>query len=564
MIASVLILEIMSTIILTTIPNNLRNLISENSIHELQNCSELIQQILDEKAPGEWSESNGQIMKGDTLINDNYELIESLTGTVDILMTIYVEDTSVVTNNEESTGEYIVGMTADAEAVEKVLVNGEILDMATEINGTSVMRQYMPLKDDNGEIIGMWSIALNVENAEAGVTSTITRLVALSSISLILSLVIAYIIGHVISSGIIYVQKRIQSMEEGDFTATYDRSILSRKDEVGIIANASMNTKDKIADAIAHVKRDLIVIGTHSQQTMEDIDAIDESIVDISASAQELSAAMEETTAFTEEMNAATVEIKAEVTNMKHHTEDVDALSAEIKERAEALNEQSKKSHAIASEIYNETNQELRQSIEKAGAITEIRELTQTILKITAKTNLLAINASIEATRAGEAGKGFAVVADQIRVLAENSKEAVSNISMITENVSEAVGSVVDDAKKLLDFVDNQVLKDYEMLLDTSVQYNTDADSVYECVTIISKSTDKLFNSIEHISTGIEEVTTAALNGTEGTVAIAEKVSEISQKTHTVKGQSHANQNSITNLTDAMRFFQLEQDVENE
>ena len=100
---------------------------------------------------------------------------------------------------------------------------------------------------------------------------------------------------------------------------------------------------------------------------------------------------------------------------------------------------------------------------------------------------MTALNAAIEAARAGEAGKGFAVVAEEIRVLAENSKNAVSRINDITYNVSEAVESVVQDSKALLDFVDNQVLNDYKMLVDTSKQYDQDADSVQNVVTEIFK-----------------------------------------------------------------------------
>ncbi len=101
----------------------------------------------------------------------------------------------------------------------------------------------------------------------------------------------------------------------------------------------------------------------------------------------------------------------------------------------------------------------MRESIEKTNAIEEIKELSQTIMAITSQTNLLALNAAIEAARAGEAGKGFAVVADEIRKLAEDSKQAVSRINDITENVSDAVISMVQDSEELLGFVDTQVLK---------------------------------------------------------------------------------------------------------
>ena len=177
---------------------------------------------------------------------------------------------------------------------------------------------------------------------------------------------------------------------------------------------------------------------------------VHENIEDISATTEELSAGMEETSASTEELNASTYEIETEVSNMKDR------------------------------------------SIQGEHLVEEIKELSQTILNITAQTNLLALNAAIEAARAGEAGKGFAVVADEIRVLAENSKQAVSRINDITYHVSEAVESVVTDSKSLLEFVDNQVLNDYQLFVETSKQYDQDADAVLQQAVNNQKTSEKL------------------------------------------------------------------------
>ena len=95
----------------------------------------------------------------------------------------------------------------------------------------------------------------------------------------------------------------------------------------------------------------------------------------------------------------------------------------------------------------------LEQALEEAKVVEQIGVLADSILAITGQTNLLALNASIEAARAGEAGKGFAVVAEEIRVLAEQSKDAVANIQAVTENVDNAVANLANDSNHLLDFV---------------------------------------------------------------------------------------------------------------
>lgn len=170
---------------------------------------------------------------------------------------------------------------------------------------------------------------------------------------------------------------------------------------------------------------------------------------------------------------------------------------------------------------------------------------------------MTALNAAIEAARAGEAGKGFAVVADEIRVLAENSKNAVSRINDITYNVSEAVESVVQDSKALLDFVDNQVLNDYKMLVDTSKQYDQDADSVQNVVTEINTIAEQLYETIQQMRQAIDEITTAAGEGAQGTTDIATRVIDIASKTDEVLHQSMENQKSAEKLDEMVGFFQL-------
>lgn len=539
---------------------SLSEVVLERTTEDLGNTAVLVERILEEQVPGDWTLENGLLSKGNVVINGNYEVVEDLTEGLSINYTVYQGNQTAVTSVRDLNGQRQSEVAIETEAVDIVMNQKGTHTVYAQVNGKNVIRRYMPIEDAIGQVIGISTICVEIGEVEDTINAIIMVLIMTALSLLILSLIGAYFTGNMIAAGIVKVRAKIQVMETGDFTIASESRVLTAKDEVGGIARSCEAMKDNIFGAVAIIQQEANVIRTHAQKTLADIEQIDETVEDISGSTEELSASMEETTAFTEEINAATAEIKEEIGNMKQYAVEMNTLSTEIKERAESLNEQSKHSHAVASDIYNQTNVQLRQSMEKANAISEIQELTENILKITAQTNLLAINASIEATRAGEAGKGFAVVADQIRLLAENSKSAVSSISRITKNVSEAVESVLKDAGSLLEFVDTQVLKDYEILLETSVQYNTDADSVYDSVEIIGKSTGKLYDSIDNISVGINEITSAALHGAEGTVAIAEKIVDISKMTREVKKQSHNNQNSIEELGESVKFFRLNEE----
>ncbi|MFI3177692.1 MAG: methyl-accepting chemotaxis protein, partial [Eubacteriales bacterium] len=450
-----------------------------------------------------------------------------------------------------------VGTALSTEVAQTVIQNGETYLGSADVLGEAAIMEYVPLTDEAGNVIGSWVVGIYEAEITAGVIETIVTLLEAMLIILVLGLVIAFVVGTVISKGIRTVEEKMHLMEAGNFQFEFESKLLASGDEVGEMARSSRKMKENLSEVIGHVQTGGKNLQGSNQETVERVAAISGEIDEIMYVTEQLSSVMEETTASAEEMNAATAEVEHEIKEMTEMTEQVHGLSGEIKERAENLHKKTTTSYDTASGIYNDTNVKLRESIERAKAIDEIKELTDTILKITAKTNLLAINASIEATRAGEAGKGFAVVADQIRVLAENSKNAVSSISMITENVSSAVLSVVTDSKNLLEFVDNQVLPDYEMLVETSIQYNTDADSVRNAIVEISQSSEKLYQSIQNISTGVGEVTQASVQGAERSVEIAEKSAKIAAEAGDVLQENKNNQSNLEELNQAMEFFKF-------
>ena len=206
-----------------------------------------------------------------------------------------------------------------------------------------------------------------------------------------------------------------------------------------------------------------------------------------------------------------------------------------IRDRAVVIKDTTQKKYEHTHEIHEDISDHLTKALEDIKIVDQIGILAESIMGITAQTNLLALNASIEAARAGEAGKGFAVVAEQIRVLAEQSKETVSNIQEVTQSVVGAVDNLAGDSARLLEFVGTDVVQNLEDFSQMADSYNDDAQKVDELVTDFSASSEELLASISGVMNGIGDVSKAASEGASGTTDIAQKTTVVVEKSSDIK-----------------------------
>ncbi len=533
------------------------SLVEKELSHELVNYSALGTTLIDTYYPGDWRLEGDELYKGETLINENYNVVDELSQKTNLLVTIFANDTRIATTVKDDSGNRMIGTKASEQVIKEVLTQGKPYSGNATVVNRDALTYYVPIKDKDNNIIGMWFVGSYSEDAHKNVALVMRNISIALGIFLLIGTSISYFLGTYIARGFTKIRGNLRQMESGDFTLQFRESELKRKDEIGDIKRSFYHMQETIREIITTIKDETAHITLASNALAKGANHVYKDVEEISATTEELSAGMEETAASMQEMNATSLAINEEVNHVTNMTNNGQNLAVEIKNRASTLKNVAVNSQKTAIELYEEVNTKLRESIQKTAAIEEIKALSQTILSITAQTNLLALNASIESARAGEAGKGFAVVANEISNLARSSKNAVSQIDLISNDISGAVSDIVNDSETLLNFIDNKVIKDYEILVETGEQYYSDANTVEHMVTSIKNSMLQLDESITYIHKAIDEVTVASQEGSKGASEIAEKSTSIFHMTDEVLEQANTNKEIAAKLDTTVQFFKI-------
>lgn len=387
------------------------------------------------------------------------------------------------------------------------------------------------------------------------------NLVTLFSIAVVLLLItlgFTFIIAREIINALKTALDYNKAMGDGDFTVALPESFLTRRDDFGLLSRAMNQMRENVRGLLDGIHGDTHVIKEITIDINDKISVVNQEMETVSATTEELAASMEETAASAQEIAAMSQEMKEAAKNIASKSGEGAQRVADILLRADAAKQETKQDHDAASAINKRIKTELQQALENIKVVEQIAVLSDTIMGITSQTNLLALNASIEAARAGEAGKGFAVVADQIRLLAEQSKQAVTNIQNTTEQVNEAVVNLTSNAKELLDFVSVDVSKSYNSFEDTVQAYKDDSEFVDGLVTEFSKEAANLQDSINRVMEAIEEVSNAANEGAEGTTDIAQRVSNVVQQTGRMATSADQAKERVHMLNTTVRRFKTQ------
>jgi len=339
----------------------------------------------------------------------------------------------------------------------------------------------------------------NMESNVANIPTIIqTAGVLVAVVAVIVFICIKIWISRPIKKATKQVDALVQSIKDnqGDLT---QRVKVSSKDEIGRLAVAINDLVEQMQKIIAAIMDSSGNLVTKQERISESVVKVNDSVRLNSDNIQQVNGEIEQILASVSEVKDDSIKVEGVVSEMLSGAEDGSKYAAEIRVKARETEEKATESKDRATEVLQTIDEAVKESIENSNQIQQIGELTGEILGIASTTNLLALNASIEAARAGDAGKGFAVVAEEIRVLADRSRETANNIQDISVKVIESVEELAKNAKNLLEFVTENVMPDYDTLEDTGRAYFESAERVDGMMKAIKDSIDGLKDSVGHV-----------------------------------------------------------------
>ncbi|MDR3170711.1 MAG: methyl-accepting chemotaxis protein [Treponema sp.] len=364
---------------------------------------------------------------------------------------------------------------------------------------------------------GSWTVMIGTpENVILQNVHNLTRIVII--ISVLMAVVVAGIISFVLSSTVKPIINVVETLKdisegEGDLTRTVD---VHSQDEIGDLARYFNKTLAKIKNLVVTIKHQAVAlfdIGNELVSNMTEtatviheitthIQNIKGRVINQSASVTETNATMEQITGNIDKLND---HIENQTSSVSKSSSAIEEMIANINAVTQTLvrNAQSVQDLLESSDVGRTGLQEVATDIQEIARESEgLLEINAVMENIASQTNLLSMNAAIEAAHAGEAGKGFAVVADEIRKLAENSSEQSKTISTVLKKIKESIDKIIKST--------DAVLNKFEAI-DGGVK-------------MVSEQTENIRNAMEEQSVGSKQ--------------ILEVMGQLSQITQMVKGGS--------------------------
>jgi methyl-accepting chemotaxis protein len=547
---------------------------------------------------GAISYKNGTLVTvNNGVLDDDFAVIDEFSKSMGVVATIFVKDGDdfrrLITNIIDKQGKRAVGtMLGKKSAAYAPVKSGKTYLGRAVILGEKYITIYAPIfAQDGRDIIGINFAGVKTEKIKSTVSmrcaASARTMILLSVIMLAASIALTtFIFRKIIVKPVKKIMTAMTELSKGNLTVQTD---IKNRDEIGNMATSFNETIVNLRTMVVDIRKQaagLSTIGNDLSSNMDNtasamneitanIDSIKERTVNQSASVTQTSATMEQITGNLQKLSDS---INIQSDSVSQASSAIEEMLANIKSVTDTLmkNADNVNSLSEASDVGHSGLQAIASEIgeiskESAGLL----EINAVMENIASQTNLLSMNAAIEAAHAGEAGKGFAVVADEIRKLAENSSEQSKTISTVLKKITESIRTITASTEDVLSKFESitsgvKIVADQEGNIRNAMEQQMEGSKqVLDGVARVNEITTSVKSSAAEMREGSQQIITESKNlegATEeisgGMHEMAIGVDQVNKSVNQINDESTKNKESIDALINEVQRFKVAADNE--
>ena len=481
----------------------------------------------------------------------SYEFIDSMKDQ-NIELALFLDDTRYMTSIMNDRGVRNEGTTSDPMIWEKVKNGEAYFEKGNNISGIKYYVCYLPVYNADDEVIGMAFAGEKQQKVIDAISVTVKQLAGTSVILTVIFMVMLIFFSFLIRKPLRNVTDSITKIANGDISSKID--VNSKIKETSMLINAAKVLQNELSTVVTSIDKEVMDLHKDSDLLRAEADSCDSGAGQISTAMEELATTATTLADNVQDVNSKAIQMGDNIEVIFNDVESLNNHTSAMQEAEANTSNAIEDTLSCTSDAYNNIKLVNTQMEETNEAIKNISKAVDLIADITTQTNLLSLNASIEAARAGQAGRGFAVVAEEIKKLAEQSAQGADSIKQITEDIVKKSAISVEMLEKVTESMDKEVLslnsaKDDFEVLSTKVN-----DSI-EAVKHISEKTEELDSLKNSILENINDLSAISEENAASNEEVSASVTDISQRITSMNG-SVTDVNDATNrIAELMKYF---------
>jgi len=544
---------------------------------ELATATYAIEMEIDALVPnGAYRYKGTELYRNNTSISDNMVTFTNFRKNTNLIIMFYFEDACVISTVTDEAGTATMGDNLTEELKTSVLTNmTPVFDKEATVNGVDYYGYYVPLKDNVNAKSASACVFVGREKGEilALHKAESAKNVAIMAAIFVISAVVLFFLLKMITNKLLVAVKQLDNVAAGNLYV--DRSVTDlgeRSDEIGKIARSIRTLVGSFTNIIRRIMAAAERLFDFSKMFTSRFETITEAIANVNTAVDEIANGATSQAGETQNVNEKILNIGHAIEATTENVEMLAQSTQKMKDYNQTVNETLEELALINVKTQQSVNEVQEQTNATNKSAQEIRSATDMITQIASQTNLLSLNASIEAARAGDAGRGFAVVADEIRTLADQSKESAARISAIISELIKNSNNSVDIMNQMSEVmnVQNQHLDATKKVFHS---LNQEIDSVAGAVDSITGEVEQLdllkndvMSSVESLAAIAEENAASTQETSAAMQELNEIIIECKEKTEEMVGLADDLMESTSqlNLDETAEIEEAEEVVEQE